>query len=192
MAQLRVPNGGRPAAPPAQPKKSITAAASAPSPEEEAKRAARIKSREDGLASWLQLGALACISRGWVADVGTISTYGQPFSHETAKLGEQNEQIAKGLDFLAMTGPYSALLSVTMPFVLQLAVNHGKISHGAVAHLGVVAPEMMESKARVEILKMQAEAEREQRATEQAMMDLIERERREHSDRQQQHAAAAN
>lgn len=118
--------------------------------------------RAEGLMGLGQLGQGLCMLFGNYADAAAIGTHVPNIAPEFAKLGETNDFIAKGLDFLIDVGPYGGLVAVTLPFVLQIAANHKWINAGMLAGQGVVAPEVLDAKMRADMSRMQAEAARAQ------------------------------
>ena len=181
---LRGPNRGQ--QPPAP-------AAKKPAPAPAADPAERIAARTEGLAGIMQLGMFASLVKGNMADVGAISMYAPKLCEEAAILGEKNEQFGRTLDFIAMAGPYTALLTAAVPFVLQLAANHNRLDPGLAAHFGVLSPAVLASKARKDLLEMELKAELERQQAEDALAAMQEeymKGRANAQQREQQPAAA--
>jgi hypothetical protein len=112
--------------------------------------------------------------RGSYADAGAIAQHGPGISQETAKLAEQNESVANVIDYLTQAGPYMGLVSVVLPFVLQLAVNHNRIDASKLSpDLGVLPPDVLEKRVRTEMESKRAEVQRQyEDATEQARVTV--------------------
>lgn len=126
--------------------------------------------RSEGLRGWAQIVSIGCLAKGWYADAGAIGIHGPTFCDEVARLGENDERIGKGLDWLAMSGPYAALMAVSMNFGLQLLVNHGRMNAPAGMD-GVLPKEALEARVKAEIAKAQAAALREQQQAEQELAE---------------------
>lgn len=124
--------------------------------------------RAEGLLGLGQLGQGLCLLFGNYTDAATIGMHAPNMAPEIAKLGESNDFIAKGLDFLIDVGPYGGVIAVTLPFVLQLAANHKMINAGMLSGQGVVAPEVLDAKMRADMARQQAEAAK---AQQQAMIE---------------------
>jgi hypothetical protein len=119
--------------------------------------AGRSKERAEGLEGWLQVASIVCISRGWHADAGAIGIHGTKLAEETARTAENAEPLGKVLDFLAMSGPYAALMGAALPFVAQILMNHHVIPE-AMALEGVVPPAMLEAQVKAELAEVQLSA----------------------------------
>jgi hypothetical protein len=67
-------------------------------------------------------------------------------------LAESNDGIASVVDYLTEAGPYMGLLTVMLPFVLQLAANHGRIDASKLSpEFGVYPPDVLEGRVRSEM-----------------------------------------
>lgn len=118
--------------------------------------------RTEALNGLGQIGALVLVMRGSYADAGAIAQHGPGISAETAKLAEQNESIANLIDYLTQAGPYMGLVSVVLPLVLQLAVNHNRIDASKLSpELGVLPPDILEKRVRTEMEAKRAEVTRQ-------------------------------
>jgi hypothetical protein len=108
--------------------------------------------RREALTGIGQLGSLLCVVKGQYADAGAIAEHGPKLSAEIANLGDGNETIASWLDYLCQSGPYMGLLSAGLPFLLQLAVNHGKIDYTKLPpDSGIKDPVVLEKRVKAEM-----------------------------------------
>lgn len=105
---------------------------------------------------------------GLHADAGAFATHGPKIASEAASLAESDENVAKVLDYLTQTGPYTGLIVVCMPLVFQILANHRMIAADKLSNIGVIKPETLTAQVRAEqakgeLLAVQAqqEAERE-------------------------------
>jgi hypothetical protein len=86
-------------------------------------------------------------------------------SAEIAKLAASQPAIAKLVDPLIQIGPYTGLVTALLPFILQIGVNHGRFSPGAMGTVpATTLASQIESaiaKQELEALTIQRDAERE-------------------------------
>lgn len=120
--------------------------------------------RFEGMMGIAQLGQGVCLMMGLHADAMTIGKFFPPVAKELANIADENESVAKPLDFLIKVGPYGALIAAAMPLVMQLAVNHKMADPLAMQGFGVVAPEVLEAQMKAEMMRMQAQAMQAQQA----------------------------
>lgn len=113
-----------------------------------------------------QLAGFGCVMTGNYADAAAIGMHSEPISGEIVKLGAQNEQIGRGIDYLNQVGPYAGLISAVMPLVLQLLANHGRLDATKVP--GLSRPEVLEAKVKAQ---MAAQAAAEMRQAQQAQAE---------------------
>jgi hypothetical protein len=148
----------------APPAKRGTAAAkkavTAPVPDVQAKSVNQL--RYEGIMGLAQLGQGLCLMAGLHADAMTIGKFFPPVAAEVANIADDNETVAKPIDFIIKIGPYAALIAAGMPLVMQLLANHKIVDASAMHGYGVVPPEVLEAQMRAEMLRMQAEAMRAQ------------------------------
>jgi hypothetical protein len=130
--------------------------------------AAVTKKREEALADLGTLAQVPLIALKQYADVGAVNLHWPNVAREVAKLAEQEESIAKIIDPLMMVGPYAGLVSAVLPLILQLGVNHGRMSAGA---MNTVPPSALGSQVEAAIaqqevaaLRVQLESEKEANA----------------------------
>ena len=114
--------------------------------------------RFEGLMGLAQLGQGICLMAGLHADAMTIGKFFPPVAAEVANIADDNEMIAKPIDFIIKIGPYGALIAAGMPLVMQLLANHRVVDASAMHGYGVVPPEVLEAQMKAEMLRMQAEA----------------------------------
>lgn len=119
--------------------------------------------RSEGLRGWCQIAEAILIGFRQYADAATITTYGPPLSEEIANLAADNDKIAALVDPIVSTGPYGALLAITIPMGAQLAVNHGLLKAGA---MGTVPRETLSARVEASLARAQADALRAQQAAE--------------------------
>lgn len=122
--------------------------------------------REEAANGIFQLAGFGCIILRQYADAGAINMHGANISREVAILADQNEGIARGLDYIMEAGPYAGLIVATMPLVLQLAANHGLIKAELVAGGGVVPPAALESQVKADMARQASEALKAQQEAE--------------------------
>jgi hypothetical protein len=118
--------------------------------------------RAENVYGIFQLGAFALVMTGQFADAGAIDIHAPAIANELSAVAEQNDTIGKGLDILGKIGPWAGLITVTMPLVLQLLVNHKRIPPEKVGATGVMSPEALESQVKTKLMRQQAEMAKEQ------------------------------
>lgn len=127
------------------------------------------KERVDAITGIAQLGAFGCVIMRQFADAGAINMYAQPTALELAKLAERKEPIAKAVDSLSDVGPYAGLITVLMPFALQILANHKILKAENLTTYGVKAPETLEAEVRADMARQAMQAMQEQREAEEEM-----------------------
>jgi len=125
------------------------------------------ESRNEAVSGIFQLVGFGCVVTGNYADAAAIGMHADPISGEIVKLGAQNEQIGKGIDYLNQVGPYAGLISAVMPLVLQLLANHGRLDASKVP--GLSSPQVLEAKVKAQMATQAAE---EMRQAKQAQDDF--------------------
>jgi hypothetical protein len=98
------------------------------------------------------------------ADVGAVSLHWPKISEEIAKLADTNEQVASLVDPLMKVGPYAGIITAVMPFAVQIAVNHGRVTAGA---MGSVPATTLSSQVETSLAQNELEALTIQRDAEQ-------------------------
>jgi hypothetical protein len=132
----------------------------------------KTSAREEAANGVFQLAGFGCVIAKQYADAGAIMEHGGTISHELAKLSEQNDGIAKGLDYLINAGPYAGLITAVMPLALQIMANHKMIKAEYVAGAGVVPPEALASRVQADMARQTQMALREQQKAEQELAAL--------------------
>lgn len=122
--------------------------------------------RTEGVEGGFQIVALAATAVGYHADAAAIGMHAEAISPEVAKLADENAAIAKGIDFITENGPYAALITVSLPLVLQLCVNHGLIKAEKFAGSGVVNPGVLEAQYKLRMTQKATEMLKEQKRLE--------------------------
>jgi hypothetical protein len=122
----------------------------------------RLKVRASGLEDWFSIGGLYSVMRGQLADAQACEDHGSRISAAIAAYADENEKIGEYVDYIVQMGPVAALIAVTMPFVMQLAVNHGRLrAEGLGDASGVQPPELLESRMRLKIQQQKLRLEKE-------------------------------
>lgn len=158
---------------PSAPPKGRTRTAAKPAPPANVMQvplSKQAQERSAGLQGWAQIGAMLCLSRGMYADAGAISVHAESICDEAARLADKEEKIAKGLDWLTMTGPYAALVGVSVQFGMQILVNHDRMKVPPGMD-GVMPKEALEARVQAQIMTAQAEALKIQRQAEQELAE---------------------
>jgi hypothetical protein len=119
--------------------------------------------RAEALEAVASIPVAICIAIGQLADAGTIEVYWPSMSAEISKLADAQAAIAKWIDPLAKVGPYTGILAVGLPMLMQFAVNHGRGTAGA---MGTVSPDLLSARIQLRIAKAEAEALQAQLAAE--------------------------
>ena len=126
------------------------------------------KARAEAVMSLGQLGQVPLIALKQYADAGAISLHWPKISEEIATLAETQPAIANLIDPLLQVGPYAALVTAVLPFILQIGVNHNRIQPGA---MGTVPGSSLSAQietaiaqAEAEALKLQLDAEKSSNA----------------------------
>lgn len=119
--------------------------------------------RADALNGFGQLAQVPLLALKQYADAGAVSLYWPNVAGEIAKLAETQDQIAKLVDPLIQIGPYTGLITAILPFALQIAVNHGRVTPGAMGTVpkDSLAAQVEANLANVELQALQAQLEAE-------------------------------
>jgi hypothetical protein len=123
-----------------------------------------ITARKEAVASLGQFAQIPLMITKQYADVGAVQLHWPKVSEEIAKLASTNDQVAKIVDPLMQVGPYAGLIAAVMPFVMQLAANHGRVTPGAA---GTVSPVTLSSQVEASIAENELQALTIQRDAEQ-------------------------
>lgn len=137
------------------------------------KAPSKTAAREEAANGIFQLVGFGLIVTRQYADAGAINMHGAPIAHELASLSEQNDGIAKGLDYLLEAGPYAGLITAVMPLALQLMANHGIVKAEMVAGGGVVPPESLTAEVKATMARQAAQAIQRQAQAEAELRDMV-------------------
>jgi hypothetical protein len=103
------------------------------------------------------------------ADAGAIGLHWPNVAEELATLAESQPAIAKFIDPLIKAGPYTGLVMAILPFAAQIAVNHGRISAGA---MGTQPGNSLSAQVEASLAQAEMEALSAQLAAEKAAQAL--------------------
>jgi hypothetical protein len=156
---MSLANAPTPKAPPRKTTRAKAAPAPAPAPE-----MSLTDMRTVGLMGIGQIAQLACIGSKQYAQAATFGMHWNPLAREIAVLADTVPVVAVGVDFLMQAGPYGALVSAALPFVMQTLTNYGLIQPTG----NTADPKVLDAQMRAQIARKQAQAMREQQA---AMQD---------------------
>lgn len=110
---------------------------------------ARTAGRESALNDWGKLGQMLCVMRGLYADAGAIAEHGPKLTHEVALMGDDNEAIARWLDYLTESGPVMGAFAAGLPLLMQFMANHGRIDAEKLPpEAGIVKPAILEERVK--------------------------------------------
>lgn len=151
----------------APPRTRQTRAPSAP-------RKSRDEARNEAVNGIFQLASFGCVVTGNYADAAAIGMHSPTISSEVVKLGAQNDQVGKAIDYLNQVGPYAGLISAVMPLVLQLLANHQRLDASKVP--GLSDPRALEARVKAQMAQQAAEemaaAQQAQAEYERTMADI--------------------
>lgn len=120
----------------------------------------------DAAESALHLIATGAVLVGWHADAAAISMHAETIAPEVGKLASQNEKLAAGLDWIAESGPYAALIEACVVLGLQLAANHKLVKAEKLASAGIVSPDVLTAEMRAKMAETAAQALKKQKDAE--------------------------
>lgn len=175
---------------PKQSVKNTTSKQNIPTPDQ-AKNEKRSE-RATGLNNIAQVISAGMLMFGQFADSETIATYSPGICYQAAVVAEDHEGFANFLDQADVATPYVALAMASIPLVLQMMVNHGRIKAEKASGMGVMSPEMLETRAKARLAKRQAEMMRQQREAEEQARAEYEFYQQELQKEEQSAYAAAN
>lgn len=108
--------------------------------------------RRENLDGILKIVSYGCVMRGQYADAGAFSQHGPGVSKEVADLADANDKIASWVDYLSEAGPYMGLAVATLPLVMQLLANHGRLDADKLPpDSGILPPELLEKKVKADM-----------------------------------------
>jgi hypothetical protein len=156
-----------PAVQPKAPARKIPAKPPAPP-----RPADKTASRRENLDGILKIVSYACVMRGQYADAGAFSQHGPGVATEVASLAETNEKIASWVDYLSEAGPYMGLAVATLPLVMQILANHGRLDVDKLPpDSGIIEPALLERKVRADMLNARRAMEAQIAESERASMN---------------------
>lgn len=115
-----------------------------------------------------EIGAIAgmfLIARGQLADAAAIGMHGPGLAEEIVKLGDEVEEVGKGLDYLTQAGPYAGIMRAAIPLLAQIAVNHNRMKPNGMIP-GLLPKAALEAQARADLAEMELHALRKQKEAE--------------------------
>jgi hypothetical protein len=104
------------------------------------------------------MGQGLCIMTQQWADAAAIGRHFPPVAVELANIAESNDVVSKSIDFFIEIGPYGALITATLPLVLQILANHRVVDGSKLINHGVVPPEVLEAQMKAQAARMQVDA----------------------------------
>lgn len=150
-----------------QPKQSVKATKSSGSVQtvDQAKNEKRMQ-RANSLNSIAQIISGGLLMFGQYADSETVLTYAPGMCFQSAVIAEDHEAFANFLDQAEVATPYLGLAMASIPMVLQVMANHGRIKPEKASGMGVMSPDMLERRAQTRLARRQTEILRQQREAE--------------------------
>lgn len=130
--------------------------------------------REEAANGIGQIIAFGSMVMGNFADAGAIGMHWPNMAHEAAVAAETDQKLAAGLDWFLEVGPYGKLVTVSLPLVAQVLVNHGFLKAEQMAGAGVVHPETLAAQVRTDLARKAMAAIREQQEAEAEMQRMQE------------------
>lgn len=128
--------------------------------------------RKDNLDAFKQIGVAVSIFLKNYADAGAIAVHGDGLTTALAKQGDTNEKLGKILDYFGVIGPWSEVMTAALPLLLQIMVNHNQVPADAVHQFGVVPPDLLENKIKLEIQQQRLAMEQALKEQEQQLQDM--------------------
>jgi hypothetical protein len=92
------------------------------------------------------------------ADAAALKLAGPGMVAAWNQLAQENATVARGIEWLTSGGSYGAVVVATVPFVLQLMANHGRLPAERVAALGVHDPAQLEAITAADVAQMAQQA----------------------------------
>lgn len=128
--------------------------------------------REEALHGVIQLAGMGLIIAGQHADAGAVNLHGPGIATEFAKLANENEKIARDIDYITEAGPYAGVVMAVMPLALQLLVNHGVLKAEVFAGAGMQHPDAIAATVKADLARQAQAAIKAQRTAEQELRDI--------------------
>jgi hypothetical protein len=140
--------------------------------------------RKDALDGLGQLAQVPLLATKQFADAGAVGVHWPNISKELSELAESQPAIASVIDPLIKVGPYTGLVAAILPFFMQIAVNHGRVTAGAMGTVpaNALAAQIEASLAAAEMEALQSQLEAEKAA--QQIRDRIKQQRKDMADSQ--------
>lgn len=142
------------------------------------KKATLTEQRIETVAGLGQLAQVPLLATKQYADAGAVGLYWPKVAKEVAALADSQPVIANIVDPLMKVGPYTGLVTAILPFLMQIAVNHGRVAPGS---MGTVPASTLEAQVKTAMAQAELEALQTQQQVEQAaraMRDEIEESRK--------------
>ena len=118
----------------------------------------RIGPRAEAVNGIFQIGQSILVMAKQYADAAAVGIHGPNISREVVALAETNESVAKAIDFLMTAGPYAGIFTATLPLVLQIGTNHGRIPEVGIP--GVMSPTALQADMEAQVKTQAAMAMR--------------------------------
>jgi len=148
--------------------------------------------RAQSLNGIAQIISAGLMMTGQFADAGAVKMYSPGIAYQAAAIADDHDSFANFLDQAEVAAPYIALATATIPLLLQLGANHGRVNVEKASGMGVVAPELLETQMRHEMTRVQHEAMKRQREMDESLRREMEEMAREQELIQQQVANGVN
>ena len=120
----------------------------------------------NGISQIIQAGLMMT---GQFADAGAFKLYSPGIAYQAAAVAEDHEKFANFLDQAEVAAPYIALSTASIPLLLQLGANHGRVNVEKASGMGVVEPHLLETQMKHEMARVQHEAMKRQREMDEAL-----------------------
>lgn len=145
----------------------------APATRKTSAASAKETARREGLDGIVQLASAGLLIAGQLPDAAAVQTHGPNIARETATLAENNANVAKIVDSIIAVGPWAALLTATMPLVLQILVNHHRLPAAPLSQFGIQDPDALSAGMQAEIMRQQMEAMQQRADAEAELAEML-------------------
>ncbi|WP_301177228.1 hypothetical protein [Actinomadura geliboluensis] len=92
------------------------------------------------------------------ADAGALKVHGPGMVEAWNALAQENATVARGIEWLTTGSAYGAVVMATVPMVLQVLANHGRLPHQQLGALGVQDPAELAEVTAADVEMMQRAA----------------------------------
>ncbi len=94
------------------------------------------------------------------ADAAAVKTHAPGMVKAWNALAQENQAVARGIEWLTTGSAYGAVVMATVPLVLQVLANHGRLDHRQLGGLGIADPAVLAeiTAADIELMQQAAEA----------------------------------